>query len=105
MPKLSIILPSVFPDDVAATIKSFAESTKSLDYEIVVVSPFEVAHPRVVWIREANPRGNVAANVEAFRHVSGDFVVAAADDTVVRPGWDELAIKNFLDRERDCKFF
>src|SRR5438445_2885725 len=66
MAKLSIILPSVFHGDVAATIKSFEENTKSLDYEIVVVSPFEVARPRVVWVPERNPRGNVAANVEAF---------------------------------------
>ena len=105
MAKLSVILPSVYPDDVATTIKSFEENTKSLDYEIVVVSPFEVARPRVVWVPEENPRGNVAANSEAFRHVSGDFVLAMADDTAVRPGWDDLAMKNFLDRERDHKYF
>jgi GT2 family glycosyltransferase len=103
--KVSIILPSVFPDDVAATIKSFHETTKTVDYEIVVVSPFEVKQPRVVWIAEKDPRGNVAANAEAFRHVTGDFVLACADDTIMRPGWDDFAMKNFHERERDHKYF
>jgi hypothetical protein len=103
--KLSIILPSVFPNDVAETIRSFHETTRAVDYEIIVVSPFEVNLPRVVWVKEETPLGNVPANVEAFRHATGDFILAAADDIIVRPGWDDMVLRDFAERERNHKYF
>lgn len=98
--RLSITLPSLFPDDLARTLDILDRHTRAVDFEVVVVSPFEVQRPRVVWVREDQPRGNAPAHAEAFRHATGDLVVAMSDDTVPVPGWDGVAVANFTARER-----
>ena len=103
--RISITLPSLFPDQLAKAIDLIHARTRSADYEIVVVSPFEVAKPKVVWVREDEPRGNVPAHRAAFAHAGGDFVLALSDDTELAPDWDSRCLQNFLSRERDQKLF
>src|SRR5689334_2533687 len=103
--KISLTLPSVFPDDLNRTLDMIYATTRTLDYEIVVVSPFEVAKPRVTWVREDEPRGNVPAQAAAFEHATGDFVVALSDDVVLADNWDGISVANFQERERGQKLF
>lgn len=102
---VSIVLPSVFPGHLHATLDVIAAHTRSIDYEVIVVSPFEVNRPKVKWVREDQPRGNVPANVSAFPHAAGEFVLACADDAVLVPDWDAHCLANFQARERGQSLF
>ncbi len=103
--RVSITLPSLFPDHLNKTISLIQARTRSVDYEIIVVSPFEVTGPRVVWVREDQPRGNVPAQRAAFAHATGDFVLAFTDDAELAPGWDAQCLQNFASRERGQELF
>ncbi len=103
--KISITLPSVYPDSLQKALDNIVATTKSADYEIVVVSPFEVRHPRVTWIREDRPRGTCAALAEAFRHATGDFVMALTDHTALAENWDNDCLVSFEAREQNRKLF
>ncbi|HEX9465237.1 MAG TPA: hypothetical protein VGB82_21750 [Alphaproteobacteria bacterium] len=103
--RLSITLPSLFPDDLARTLDLLDAHTRAVDFEVVVVSPFEVKRPRVVWVREETPRGNAPAHAAAFAHATGDLVVAMSDDTAPVPGWDAQAMAAFAERERGHDLF
>jgi len=102
--KLSITLPSLFPDDLRRALAAIEANTRAVDYEVVVVSPFEVRHPRVTWVREEEARGNCPAQLAAFAQARGEFVLAFSDDAILLPGWDESALANFQARERQTPF-
>ena len=103
--RVSITLPSLFPEQLAKTIDLIRARTPSVDLEIVVVSPFEVKGPNIVWVREEQAQGNVPAHRAAFAHTTGDFVLALSDDTELAPGWDTIALQNFHARERGQPLF
>ena len=90
--KISILLPSVFPDHVAKAIDMIHATSGDVDYEIVVVSPFEVNKPKVRWVHEAVPRGTVPAHAMAYQHASGEFVLGFSDDVGLLPGWASQAL-------------
>src|SRR5579885_347968 len=90
--KLSILLPSVFPDQVAKAIDMIHATTTGVDYEIVVVSPFEVSKAKVRWVHEAEPRGNAPAQAAAYANASGEFVLGFSDDVSLLPGWAPQAL-------------
>jgi hypothetical protein len=97
--KISITLPSLFPNALAETVKNIMAASRSVDYEIIVVSPFEVSGPRIVWVREETPSGNCPAHRAAFAHASGDFVVAMSDDARLSAGWADVCLRHVLARE------
>jgi hypothetical protein len=97
--KISFTLPSVFPDDLNRTLDTVYAATRTVDYEIVVVSRFEVSKPKVKWVREDEARGCVPAHAVAFANSTGDFVLAFSDDVTLAPGWDADAMANFHERE------
>ena len=98
--KLSLVLPSLFPNALHRTIRNLQATTRGVDYEILAVTPFEVAEEgRVRWIREDDPRGNIAANAAGYARASGDMVVALADDAILVDNWAEISLKRFLARE------
>lgn len=103
--KISFTLPSVFPDDLNRTLDAIYAATRTIDYEIVVVSRFEVSKPKVKWVREDEARGCVPAHVTAFENASGDFVLAFSDDVTVLPNWDAQAMADFHEREQGRRPF
>lgn len=102
--KLSLTLPSLFPDALKAAVTNIYATTRSVDYEIVVVSPFEARGPHITWVREEQPRGNCHAHNVAFQHSTGDIIVALSDDALVLPGWDEQALAFLHEREGDAPY-
>lgn len=94
--KLSILLPTLFPELAAVAIRRLEMCTVGVDYEIVVVSPQEVFGRNVVWVREDSPAGGVAAAVLAFQHATGDFVAVLTDDMRVEPYWAEVVLAQAL---------
>lgn len=85
--KLSIILPSIFPNLLERSIRNIYLTTFGCEYEIVVVSPFEVSGKHIVWVPEACQRGNVAAHSIGFNAASGDYIISISDDILTPPYW------------------
>ncbi|HEX9466021.1 MAG TPA: hypothetical protein VGB82_25760 [Alphaproteobacteria bacterium] len=103
--KISIILPSVFPDHLAKALDMIYATTQGVDYEVVVVSPFEVNKPKVRWVHEAEPRGTVPAHVTAYKHAVGEFVLGFSDDVELLPDWAPRALGNYERRAAGHKLF
>lgn len=100
--KITITLPSIYPDALSAAIDNIKATTRN-EHHIIVVSPFEVHRSDVFWIRDINGCGaNYAHNVAA-RFADGDFITVAVDDFHYVDGWDEILIADFLDREQQAK--
>ena len=93
MKEISILLPSLRPEAVARSIREFSETNSNVDYEIVVVSPFQVSGINTVWIKEEAPRGSVLATQIALRHASADYVMYFSDDVSPEPN----CLRNMLD--------
>lgn len=92
MPEISIILPTVRPDQAAKRIKEFALTNPDIDYEILVTSRSPISGEKVVHIEEKEMRGSVQANIIAYERSRGDYIVYWADDA--SPGRD--CLKNML---------
>ena len=78
--KLSLTLPTLFPGPAARIIENVRATVRDLDYEIIVVGPFEVSGPEIRWIREEAPRGVGAAHTTACQSAIGDVVFPLVDD-------------------------
>ncbi len=96
--KISITLPSLFPNTLARALTNIRENT-SVDYEVIVVSPFKVDEKDVIWIEEVERNGCAFAHTVASLRATGDFITGTADDCDYLPGWDIQAIENFSERK------
>lgn len=103
--KLSITLPSLFPDLLAEALDAVHHHTTGIDYEILVVSAFPVESrgarwPNVRWIEETERRGNCPAHARAAIGASGDLILPLCDDVKVMPGWADALLRFFTEREK-----
>ena len=98
--KLSLTLPTLFPGPAMRVIENVRATVQGLDYEIVVVGPFEVSGPDIRWVREETPRGSAAASATAYEHSTGDIIFPLADDVELRPGWATEGLNALLKFER-----
>jgi hypothetical protein len=99
--KVSITLPSLFPTLLGKCLTHIRATVTGIDYEVVVVSPFEVEGPDIVWVREDRPAGNCAAHRLAYVHSSGDVIVTLSDDRLPRAGWLTAVLHDLVRRERE----
>ncbi|MBA7591632.1 hypothetical protein ES708_33792 [subsurface metagenome] len=84
----SIILPSLRPERLEECLQSIDQYTAGIDYEVIVVSPFDVKpHPNVVHIKEDDPGGTVKATALGFQYVRGEYVITMSDDCRVTAHW------------------
>lgn len=97
--KLSISLPSLFPQSLLRVLSNVQATTHEIDYEFLAVTPFEVSGPNIRWIREDVPRGNVAAHAAAYAAMTGDIMVALTDDVVLADDWAGVALAALEERE------
>ena len=91
-PEISVLLPSLRPELLSRTVKEFSETNSDVNYEIIVVSPFEVKTDRVIWVKEDKSEGSVVATNRAYTNSRGDYVMYFSDD--VSPTKD--CLKNML---------
>lgn len=98
--KLSILLPTLFPNLAMAAIEDWRKQLRGLDHEFVVVCPQEIGGDRVRWIPEATPSGSIAATQLAFAGATGDVIVQAADDVRFAAGAAQEALAAFADPNR-----
>lgn len=92
-PEISILLPSVRPEAVERTIREFDETNSNVNYEIIVVSPFQISGTKTIWIKEDTRRGSVLATQIALRESRAEYVMYFSDD--VSP--EQNCLKNMLE--------
>ena len=87
MPVFSLSLPSLRQDNVELVIKYIHDCSAGADYEIVVVSPFEISGPRIKHVLEKEARGNCSAHAAAYAASAGEYIITFTDDIIPTPGW------------------
>lgn len=103
MKELSIIIPSLRPQELAGCIKSIQNFTEDIDFEIIVISPFSPFDfgfdKRIVWVKRDQRDGVVAAVNAGYPHATGIWITTLSDEVRVMHGW----AKNMIDFLKDQK--
>lgn len=95
--KLSIVLPTLFPELLPGAIDAASEAAGDLPHEVLVVSPFDPGRADVRWVRDTSPRGSIAAANAGFAAASGEIVALVSDDTRLTPGALVQAVTRLAD--------
>lgn len=96
---ISVTLPSIYPEALAAALDNISSRSRG-QIEVIVVGPFDPSVAGVKWIHEARVSGCAAAHWLGATAATGDFLVPFADDHEFVDGWDEIAVENFQRREK-----
>lgn len=73
---VSIIVPSLRPELAEGCINSIHKNAGDLDYEIVVVSPFDVEpHEKVVHVKEKERGGTGKAIATGYKKAEGEYIM------------------------------
>lgn len=99
--QLSVLIASIRPARVHAAITRLRPDLAPYDHEIIVVSPFEISGPGIVWVREETPRGSIHAANLGFAAARGELTIQAADDIAFDRGLISPAIVQ-LGAMRQC---
>lgn len=87
-PLISIVLGSIRPSQLAQCLASIGRYTRDIDYEVVVISPFDFEPPpNVVHVKEVEPKGYYKAIASAFEVAKGEYILHIADDCRATPFW------------------
>lgn len=101
--KISFSLPTLFPNLLQATLQTLYRNLPTngaLEYEILIVSPFQVTGPYIRWIPEDKPRGNSYAHQQAYLHATGDILIALSDDFFFQEPFLEAAVAKVIEGEK-----
>lgn len=86
-PLVSILMATLDEAEFARVAEEMRRTVRGIDHEIVACTPFEAKGAGVVWVRDENPRGSVAAFNTAFATARGDYVSLVTDSKTYEPGW------------------
>lgn len=103
MPQVTVILPSVRPDLLTDCVQRMHATAGFDDFEVAVISPFEVHGPRIRWFPEHTRRGVIAAHAEAYAGTDSECVVAMADYAVTHRNWLKNLLSFIDERETDSR--
>lgn len=98
--KLSLTLPTLFPEPAMRAIENVRATVQGIDYEIVVASPHEFSGPDIRWVKEDAPRGAGIASDMAAKASTGDVICPMADDAEFAPGWAQAGLQTLMQNER-----
>lgn len=80
MAELDILLPSLRRDAALQRIREFEQTSREVDYRIILVSPFAVNAPRVLHLEEREARGGIHALDTAYQHSTAPYIACWSDD-------------------------
>ncbi len=103
--RISISLPSLYPNLLYSALERIYSTTGKFDVEIVVMSPFEMSGPDIKWVREDTPGGNCAAHALAYEHATGEVLITLTDDLLPQDGWLETILARLAEGERRNPLF
>lgn len=88
MVDVSILLPSLRDKAAGRFIDWINSHPVPYDYEIVLVAPFNIDKPNVVWLEDKGPHnGSVRPINDGYAVSRGQFVSLAGDDAPYDVGW------------------
>ena len=87
MPLFTLSLPTLRKENAELVIRQIHKHSAGFDYEIVVVSPFEMQGPRIKHVPEPEARGNCSAHAAAYEASGGEYIITFTDDIIPTPGW------------------
>lgn len=99
--KISVLLPTLFPDLVRSAIEALRPQLRDVDHEFVIVSPMPVTGDNVRWFAETERRGPLAATQIAFERAQGDLMLITNDDFHFSNGAIAEALTAFAAPARD----
>lgn len=104
MTKITITLPSLYPDALRRALYNVQDATRT-PHEVLVVSPVPppVTFPSTVWVRERPGMANGcnAGHARAYAaHATGDYIMPWVDDHLLADGWDVVTLRNYERREK-----
>lgn len=86
--KISVLVPSLDQDYMAALLPQLRRHGTQADLEVVVCSPYEPEPASdVVWVKDSTMTGNNSAMRQAWEKSTGEIVVGMCDDVYIEPGW------------------
>lgn len=98
--KLSVILPSIRPERLAAWFDSFTKSYESA-FELIIVSPFTPSYSlfgNIKWIQDwGSP---VRCQQIGLTHATGNLIHRAVDDSLYLPGEMDKAVAMMTDDKK-----
>lgn len=102
MKKVSILIPSLYPERLKQSIESVYRYTSDIDYEIVIVGPEKIVsifegEKNVRFVSELEQKGSSIALQSAIDTITGEYLVVLNDDILVTENWLSNMIK-FLEK-------
>lgn len=95
--ELSIIIPTLRPNIIKETIQRIYDTTKNLDYEILIVSSLDMTEiaklPKVRIIKETSSTGSNSAIELGVNQSFGTYVMELSDDNLIDTGCLENMVK------------
>jgi len=85
---VSILLPSLREEAAGNFIDWINSFSVPYKYEIVLVAPFKIDKPNVLWVEDTGPfRGSIKPINDGYMASTGDFITLAGDDAPYDLGW------------------
>jgi len=100
---VSILLPSLREEAAAHFIDWINCQRVPYNYEIVLIAPFKIEKPNVVWLEDTGPHnGSVRPINDGYAVSRGQFISVSSDDAPYDVGWWTIIdfIKKKLDPRR-----
>lgn len=98
--EITIIIPSLREKLLQRRISEWEESNTGVDYEIIVISPFQVFGGKITWIKDNPPfKGSVNATDKGCAIAQGKYIVYMSDDVKPTKGCLRNIIE-FMDKQK-----
>lgn len=103
-PLYTIMIPSLRPSQLTECLASIECYRESIDYEVIVISPFDIEpHPNVVHMKETESEGSYKALAMGYKQAKGEYITILPDDCRATPSFMTNMVK-FM-RLHDNKVF
>ena len=91
--ELSIIIPSLREKLLLKRLSEWEKTNLNIDFEVIVISPFQVLGGRITWMQEIVSKGSVYATNLGARIAQGEYIMYMSDDVKPTKG----CLRNMLD--------
>ena len=85
---ISVIIPSLRPLQLRQCLASIERYTADIEYEVIVVSPFDIdMSQNVVHVKESKSEGVYRAVAAGYERAKGEYIIHIPDDSRATPLW------------------
>jgi hypothetical protein len=101
-PRVSIVLPSIYDGALRRCLDNIKTSAAG-PVEVIVVSPLPkvaIDGLDITWVDDPTATGPIKTQSFGAKFARGEYLMAMADDFVLRPMWDSTLVDDYAARER-----